>query len=346
MHKAVLEGEAIDERFQRRARRAHRARHVDLPGAALVEIIRRADARQHVAAFIVDRDDRDRNVRPLRHRAVARQRFQRFLQGRIQRQLDQRRILHRRHRGIGGMRRQNRHRLAQPRHRGRLGLRRVVFRHHAILDHPRQHAIARGVRSFRITVEPAAFRRLRQRDQQCGFRKRKPFRLLAEIGDGCGADAFEIAAERRQRQIQIEDLVLAQLPLDLNRAHHLAQLCVHRALAPRLHQPRQLHRNGRAAGDDVAAGAELQRRAPERQRIDAAMRPEPAVFIRQQQLEISGVDRGLRIDRQPPAAVGHRIGAQQLAVAVDDRGRRLFAPAPAATARARRPRRRRRWSRR
>ena len=221
------------------------------------------------------------------------------------------------------MRRQNRHRLAQPRHRHRLGLRRVVFRHHAILDHPRQHAVARGVRGFRITVEPAALRRLRQRHQQCCFRKRQPLRLLAEIGDGGGADAFEIAAERRQRQIQIEDLVLAQLPLDLDRAHHLAQLCVHRALAPRLHQPRQLHRDGRAAGDDVAAAAELQRRAPERQRIDAAMRPEPAVFIRQQQLEISGIDRGPRIDRQPPATVGHRIGAQQLAVAVDDRGGNL-----------------------
>ena len=219
------------------------------------------------------------------------------------------------------MRRQDRHRLAQPRHRDRLGLRRVLFRHHAILDHPRQHAVARGVRCFRIAVEPAAFRRLRQRDQQCGFRQRKPLRLLAEIGDGCGADAFEVAAERRQRQIEIEDFVLAQLPLDLDRAHHLAQLCVHRALAPRLHQPRQLHRNGRAAGNDVAAAAELQRRAPERQRIDAAMRPETAVFIRQQQFQIAGIDRGLRIDRQPPAAVGHRIGAQQLAVAVDDRGR-------------------------
>src|SRR5215208_251121 len=57
-----------------------------------------------------------------------------------------------------------------------------------------------------------------------------------------------------------------------------------------------------------------------RQRIDAAMRPEPPVFIRQQQLEISGVDGGLGIDRQPPASVRHRIGAQQLAIAVDDGG--------------------------
>ena len=39
VHEAVLEGEAIDKWLQRRARRAHRAGHVDLPGAALVEII-------------------------------------------------------------------------------------------------------------------------------------------------------------------------------------------------------------------------------------------------------------------------------------------------------------------
>ena len=217
------------------------------------------------------------------------------------------------------MRRQNRHRLAQPRHRRSLGLRRVLFRHDAILDHPGQHAVACGVGGLRITIEPAAFRRLRQRDQKRCFRERKPLRLLAEIGDGCGADAFEVAAEWRQRQIEIENFVLAELPLDLDRAHHLPQFCVHRALAPRLHQPRQLHRDGRAAGDDVAARDELQRRAPKRQRIDAAMRPEAAVFIRQQQLEISGIDRSLRIDRQPPAAVRHRKGAQQLAVAVDDR---------------------------
>jgi hypothetical protein len=218
------------------------------------------------------------------------------------------------------MRRQDRHRLAQPRHRHSPRLRRVLFRHHAILDHPGQHAVARGMGSLRITVEPTAFRRLWQRDQHCCFRKRKPFRLLAEIGDRSGADAFEVATERRQRQIEIEDLVLAQLPFELNRAHHLPQLCIHRALAPRLHQPRQLHRNRRAAGDDVATRDELQRRAPECQRIDAAMRPETAVFICQQQFEITGIDCGFRIDRQPPAAVGHRIGAQQLVVAVDNRG--------------------------
>ena len=112
------------------------------------------------------------------------------------------------------------------------------------------------------------------------------------------------------------------------------QLGVNRALPPRLHQPRQLHGDGRAAGDDVAAGDQLQRGAAERQRIDAGMRMEALVFIGEQQFEIGRVDIGRGIDRQPPAAVGHRVGTQQFAVAVDDGGRDLRAPAQAAAVRA------------
>ena len=196
----------------------------------------------------------------------------------------------------------------------------------------------------RMTIEPAAFRRLRQRHQQRRFRQRQPLRLLAEIGDRGGADAFEIAAERRQRQIEIEDLVLGQLPLDLDRAHHLAQLGIDRALAPRLHQPRQLHRDGRAAGDDATAGDELQRGAAQRQRIDAVMRVETPVLVGQQQLEIGRIDAGLA--HRPAAASGRRPSHRRATACRC--GRRPWSrpagPAPAATGRARRPRRRRRRS--
>ena len=145
---------------------------------------------------------------------------------------------------------------------------------------------------------------------------------------------------RRQRQIQIEDLVLCQLPLDFERANHLAQLGVNRALAPRLHQPRQLHGDGRAAGDDVPAGDQLQRGAAQRQRIDAGMGAEAPVLIGQQQLEIAGIDAGLW--RRPAAASGRRPSHRRAAACRC--GRRPWwrpaAPAPAATVRARRPRRR------
>ena len=174
-----------------------------------------------------------------------------------------------------------------------------------------------------MTIEPSGFRRLRQRHQQRRFRQRQPLRLLAEIADRRRANAFQIAAERRQRQIEIEDLVLAQLPLELQRANRLAQFGRERALLPRLHQPRQLHGDGGAAGNDVTVGEQLQRGAAQRQRIDAEMGAEATVLIGQQQIEIGRIDAGFGIDRQPPAAVGHRIGAQQLAVAIDHRGRDL-----------------------
>ena len=48
--------------FKRRAGRAQRLRHIDLSGAALVEIVGRGDARQHLAGGVVDGDDRDREL--------------------------------------------------------------------------------------------------------------------------------------------------------------------------------------------------------------------------------------------------------------------------------------------
>ena len=65
---------------------------------------------------------------------------------------------------------------------------------------------------------------------------------------------------------------------------------------------------------------ELKRRTRQRKRIDAGMGAKTLVFEGQQQFEIGGIDAGFGIDRQPPTAIGHRVGAQQLAVAVDDGG--------------------------
>ncbi len=222
------------------------------------------------------------------------------------------------------MRRQDRHRLAQFRHRRGFGLGGILRRDAMLCYHAVEHAVARVAGPLRIAVEPAGFRRLRERDQEGGFRQRQPLWLLAEIGNGGRADSFEIAAERRQREIEVEDLVLAELPLDLDRTHDLMELGRERTMMARLlHQPRELHGDGRAAGNDVAAGHQLIGRARQRQRIDAGMRSEALVFIGEQQVQIGRIDVLLRVDRQPPAAVGHGIGAKQLSVAVDDGGRDL-----------------------
>ncbi|MGX1012254.1 hypothetical protein AB7M69_006611 [Bradyrhizobium japonicum] len=218
------------------------------------------------------------------------------------------------------MRRQHRHRLAQLGHGNGLGLHRVVGADHVLRNHAVEHAVTGFTCGLGIAIEPARLRRLRQRHQQRGFRQRQALRLLAEIGDRGRADAFEIAAIGREREIEVEDIGLAHAALDLDRAYDLAQLGIERALSPRLHQARKLHADGRAAGDDVAARRELQCGAPESERVKTVMRVEALVLIGEQQLEIGRIDVGLGIDRQPPAAVGHGIRAQQFSVAIDDCG--------------------------
>jgi hypothetical protein len=121
--------------------------------------------------------------------------------------------------------------------------------------------------------------------------------------------AIEIAAERRHRQVEIENLILVELPFDLDRAHDLPEFCVDGPLAARLHEPCELHGDGGPAGDDLAARDQLERRTRERQRIDAVMTSEALILIRQQQFEIGGIDVPFGVDRQPPAPVGHGIGA-------------------------------------
>jgi hypothetical protein len=57
MDEAVLEAEPVDERLERRARRAQRRGHVDLAGAAGIEIVGRRHTREHLAAGVIDRED-------------------------------------------------------------------------------------------------------------------------------------------------------------------------------------------------------------------------------------------------------------------------------------------------
>ena len=135
MNKTILERETIDERFEGRSRRAHGTGHVHLPCPPLIEIIRRTDPRQHVAALIVHGDNGDGNIRSQRDGAVARQRLQDLLQSGIQRQCDDVGIFQGGDGLIGGMGRKYWHRLAQPRHRRSFCLKRVFYRHAAVFDH-------------------------------------------------------------------------------------------------------------------------------------------------------------------------------------------------------------------
>jgi hypothetical protein len=142
---------------------------------------------------------------------------------------------------------------------------------------------------------------LRQRHEQRRFTERQSTRLLAEIGERGGPHAFEIAAHRRQRQVEIEDLLLVERPFELERAHGLAQLDMERALLARLDQARHLHGECRAARDDVAMDGELVGRPRHGQRIDAEMAREALVLIDKERVEIARIDLVARGGQAPAA---------------------------------------------
>ena len=264
---------------------------------------------------MIDRKDGDRDVGSERTGALARKLLEISLQRRVDGEAMQAAIRRRRDRGIGGVRRQHRHRLASVRHRLALGARDLVRRHGARGDQPIEHAVAGIARRIRGAIGPALLRRLRQGHQQGRLPERQAARLLAEIGERCRAHAFEIAAIGREAEIERQDLVLGERALDLERAHHLAQLRGEAAFASRLEQPRHLHGEGRGAGDDAALTDQLHHRPAERERVDAVMRFKALVLVGEQHGEEARIDVLAR-RRQPPATLERGVGPQQPPVAI------------------------------
>ena len=324
MNKSVLEAQSVDERLERRAGRAQRLRQIHLAGAPLIEIIRRPDMRAHFAGRVVDEEHRERDIGAERRRqcadAPACKLLQVFLHVGIDRQPHFAAGRHLGNRVICGMRREHRHGTTAGRHRFGLGQRDLVGRHAAGCGKAVEHAIARGARTRRRAIRPSRFRRLRQRHQQRRFAERKPPRLLAEIGQRCRADAFDIAAVGREIEIERKNVVLAQRLLDFDRAHDLAKLGGKIAIAARLQEPRHLHGQRRAAGLNVPAGDELHRGPRERKRVDAVMGRKALVLIGKQHREEARIDIG-DARRQAPAALAYRVSAQQSAVTINDTGR-------------------------
>ena len=225
MDETVFEAESIDEWLERRAGRAQRLRHVDLAGAARVEIVRRGDARPHLAARIVDRENGDGNIRTERLRAFVREILQALLQGTIDREPMHALIGLERHHLVGRMRRQHRQLLALVRHR--LGIWRARSRRAAPRPPPqsdRARGRARPAQSPENGPAAAVPATAASATSKAASAKRQFARLLAEIGQRRRANAFEIAAVGRERQIKSEDFVLAKRVFEFERAHDLPQL--------------------------------------------------------------------------------------------------------------------------
>ena len=185
-----------------------------------------------------------------------------------------------------------------------------------------QHPVPSGPRRVRGPVRPPGLGRLRQRDEESGLGRGQAARLLAEPGEARGAQSLEVAAIGRERQVEPEDRVLVEPPLQRQCHPHLPELAAERPRRSLLEEPRHLHRQGRAAGDDAARRQRLDRGSGERERIDAGVAAEAPVLEGDELVEIAAVDRPKR-HRQPPASIGHRIGRKEGAVPVHHHRRGL-----------------------
>ena len=102
-----------------------------------------------------------------------------------------------------------------------------------------------------VAVRAQAFRPAGDGDQQGGLRRFQRLRRHAEPGERAGPDAFQVAAERRQGEPDVEHALPAVAGFKLHGAGHLDQLGAEGARS-RLEQAGGLHRQCRAAGDNVA----------------------------------------------------------------------------------------------
>ena len=196
---------------------------------------------------------------------------------------------------------------------------------HLVLQAARQHALARGLGGGGRAVGPAALGRLRDGDEQRRFGGAEVLGLLAEIGERGGAHALEVAAHRRQGQVDRQHLALGVAPFELQGARRLEDLRPQGAARSDaeeigLQQPGGLHGERRGARHDAAAVDPLLGRAHRGQRIDAPVVVEAAILVGLEQGEIDRIDV---VDGgpEPPLAVRRGEGAQQAAVGVDDLGR-------------------------
>ena len=222
MGDAVLESERVDERLQRRARRADRVASCRRRRA---RSSRGNPARRHgrrtaplaLSMTIIAADSRG----PSGRNALARERFEVRLKSRVDGEPVKTRVRRGAQRGFGGVGREHGQRPARLRHR--LALRGMAARSRAFSAAEAATRASTRSRAARAACAKRSgrrsLRRLRQCDEKRCLRERQALRLLAEIGERGRAQPLQIAAIGREREVEVEDLGLAKRALDLHGAH-------------------------------------------------------------------------------------------------------------------------------
>ena len=312
MDDQAIEPHCVNKRLERRSGRAHGARHIDRsPPRHRVEI-GASDIGEHSAVAVVDNHRSQAGFRIKAHNLPPQERFDSLLQQRI----DRCAVARRRRLFVAQFACEmwcpERHCQASPRDlfRARLGKR--AMRYHLLLGHAQQDAITRGAGRFGMPIGAKPLRGARDGDEQRRLGRGKPGRLLAEIGEAGGTDAFEIAAERRQGQVEAEHLVLRHQAFERQRLSHLAEFAQERTRVG-FEQARCLHRQGRGTRDDAPADCALDQRARRGERIDTEVPGKAPILGGDQHAAIEWIDI-IWLHRQAPLAVRRQKPAQNRTV--------------------------------
>ncbi|MNG85217.1 hypothetical protein D3C79_439680 [compost metagenome] len=174
---------------------------------------------------------------------------------------------------------------------------------------PLHHLVAGGAGSLGMAVRPVAAGGLRQHRQQRSLGIGQLGGALAEIGKTCRLHPFQIAAKRCPVEVDGEQGALVVVPLQLQRARHLAQLAGHAPVVG-LDKARHLHGEGRAARHGAPIAQPLPDPAHHGHRIDPGMAPKVAILVAEQRLDIAGGDL-LQGHGVAPHTAGIGKGAQR-----------------------------------
>ena len=120
-----------------------------------------------------------------------------------------------------------------------------------LVQHPPQHEVAPPDRVFRPVDGIARLRPLGHRRQHGNLGKVELGDRLAVVGVGAGLDAVGVLPERRDVDVELENLLLGERVLDLHRQQHLLEFADEGLLRREGDDLRKLHRDGARAGANV-----------------------------------------------------------------------------------------------
>ncbi|MNZ21898.1 hypothetical protein D3C78_389800 [compost metagenome] len=301
MDEPGVQGHAVEEGLEGGAGGTQGADHVDMAEAALVGDVDGTQVGAHRHGLVLHHQDGRRGALGQARAPAQQQVFQAALEGGVEGGADQRRAVgavqppSQQRRQAGLLARGEEHGLLQG------------FVHRPPgpdleLRQAPQHLVAGRLGPLRVAVRAQPAGGLGQHGEQRRLGAGQLGRRLAEVGPAGRRHTLQGAAERRTVEVEAEDFVLRQVPLQLRGAPELAQLAAEGARM-RVEQPRHLHRQGAAAGEHSPAAQVEPGGAGQGQRVNTGVLVEPAVFISEQGFQVIGRDLVLAY-RITPDAIG------------------------------------------